>query len=139
MRREYYNKDVRYLFLHNGRNDTRHKHSCIISKCQDACDYYYKPDDDIAPLSMCVGEYNYCQCLRYRQFLGITNCDAYECNVHCSGSGDDYGICKYDNDGCYCFDTLNFRNGITKTRWEKIIEYYMIRKEMRVLLLDLST
>lgn len=138
MRREYYNEDVRFIFIYNPTNETRYKHKCIALKCQNACDAHYHANDAIAPLSICLNEYNYCQCLRYTELLNVDQCETYDCNVNCIGSGHDYGICNYNNSGCYCFNTLNFRNGITKTRWEKKVEYFIVKTNLHVLLLDLA-
>lgn len=132
----YYNQDVHFVFIYNSTNNNTHIRKCVELKCQNACDYHHQVKDAIAPLSICINKYNYCQCLRYTEFLNI-KCEKYDCNVNCVGSGHDYGICDYNNNGCYCFDTLNFRDGLTKTRWEKIIEYHLINTNLKVRLVDL--
>lgn len=137
MRLEYHNQDARFVFVYNSTDKPHYTHKCVALKCQNACDVHYHVKDAIAPLSMCLYEYNYCQCLRYTEFLNL-NCETYNCNVNCVGSGHDYGVCNYNNNGCYCFDTLNFREGLSKTRWEKIIEYQIIKTEMKVLLVNLN-
>lgn len=135
---EYYNRDARFVFVYNSTDRPPHyTHKCVALKCQNACDDHYNVKDAIAPLSMCLYEYNYCQCLRYTEFLN-TNCETYDCSVNCVGSGHDYGVCNYNYKGCYCFDTLNFRDGLSKTRWEKIIEYQIIKTQMKVLLVNLD-
>lgn len=140
MRHEYYNNGVRYVFTYDLEIETttHYELKCRALKCQNACDLHYNAENLIAPFSLCIDEYDYCQCLRYTELLKIPHCETYNCNVNCYGSGHDYGVCNYNDDGCYCFKTINFRDESSKARWEKIVEYYLIKRLAKVKLLDLS-